>query len=412
VTDQPRILFVSKDFPHDGTYVHGVFKRLDMWVEALSRVGRLEFLFFVPSGGPTAPRDAERHELRLEERWETPISLELCLREHAPWTSRWDAYGATALDMFEQSMFRGVSGPRHVAAVERALERAPDLVFVHRLAAMCPVLRSEGEIPAPILFDLDDIEHLSRFRRLRTPPHRLGRKLEYLQLPALWLGERRAIQKARRTFVCSRRDRRYLERQGLDRIAVVSNAVEAPESMPELDGQQLLFLGTYAYPPNVNAARRLALEIWPRVRERVEGARLVLAGADSDRLGPDVRAEPGVEVPGFVEDLADLYRRTRVVCCPIRAGGGTRFKIVEAAAYGRPIVSTAIGAEGLDFRDGSEILIRDDLAEFADACVELLRDGTLARRIGTAARTLCLHRYDRRRVVRKMATFARSELGR
>ena len=102
---------------------------------------------------------------------------------------------------------------------------------------------------------------------------------------------------------------------------------------------------------------------------------------------------PGVEFTGFVEDIQKLYKRSRVVCCPILAGGGTRIKIIEAAAYEKPIVTTTIGLEGIKMSDGKEVLIRDDAKSFSKACVQLLKDRTLCERLGKAARKVAVKEY-------------------
>src|SRR4030095_7177078 len=86
-------------------------------------------------------------------------------------------------------------------------------------------------------------------------------------------------------------------------------------------------------------------------------------------------------------------------CCPIRTGGGTRIKVIEAAAYGKPIVSTHVGAEGLEFEDGREILLRDEPQAFADACIELFRDGSLSSSLGQTARAKAIKLYDRQHVI-------------
>lgn len=409
MTAAARILFISKYLPHRAQDVHGVYKRLDMWVEALSEVGELEFLFYVHPESPTPPDAGARAARRLERRWGRPVRLQICEHGDPEPRSRWQAYGPSVLSMFRQGIYRAMSGSEQVAAFRQALSDSVDLVFAHRLTAMCPVLLSGRPLP-PVLFDLDDIEHLSRFRKLATPPLWPGKKAAYLQLPAFWLGEWRAIRSVERTFVCSERDRRYLERQGLSGISVVPNAVSFPAEVHEPEGRDLLFLGSYSYRPNRNAARWLARDIWPRIRDRVPEATLVLAGGDQQLLDEEIHRTAGVEVLGFVEDLDALYRRIRVVCCPLLAGGGTRFKIVEAAAYGRPVVSTTVGAEGLELDDGEEILIRDETERLADACVELLQDPERANRIGRAARRAAEGRFERQSVVEEMGRLVRAEL--
>jgi glycosyltransferase involved in cell wall biosynthesis len=143
-------------------------------------------------------------------------------------------------------------------------------------------------------------------------------------------------------------------------------------------------------------------DIWPRIRQECPDARLIIAGDKADWIPARGSRPEGVELTGFVEDLDELYRNARVVCCPVQSGAGTRTKIVEAAAYGRPVVSTRIGAEGLGMKDGDSILLRDDPDAFANACVSLFRDDGLARRIGRRAREEAVRSFNRDDIVEKI----------
>jgi glycosyltransferase involved in cell wall biosynthesis len=109
-----------------------------------------------------------------------------------------------------------------------------------------------------------------------------------------------------------------------------------------------------------------------------------------------------VTFAGFVDDLDQWYRRARVVCCPVYYGAGTRVKIIEAAAHAKAIVSTHLGAEGLNFQDGREIVLRDTTADLADECVRLLRDASAAEQLGAAARDSARAIYDRSAVVERL----------
>jgi len=164
---------------------------------------------------------------------------------------------------------------------------------------------------------------------------------------------------------------------------------------PLRPSRQMLFLGTYTYEPNVVAAQYLICEVWPIVRDAVPGAQLVIAGNRPEQVPSFRRRLAGVQFTGFVKDLAAMYRQTHVVCCPVQSGGGTRIKIIEAAAYGRPVVSTAIGARGLAFRAEREILLADTPALFAQACIRLLSDAGLAAAVGAAARERVRTAYSR-----------------
>jgi len=167
----------------------------------------------------------------------------------------------------------------------------------------------------------------------------------------------------------------------------------------EPGSRSLLLVAAYAYGPNIISAEFLVKDVWPLVREACPDARLIVAGNKPERIPSFARMPAGVEFTGFVPDLAQLYRRTAIVCCPILSGGGTRIKILEASAYGKAIVSTVVGAEGLELRDGVEIILRDGARAFADACIELLGDPPRREALGRAAREAVARRYDRRQIV-------------
>ena len=207
-------------------------------------------------------------------------------------------------------------------------------------------------------------------------------------------------------FVCSQAAKDYLAGFAPGaRIEIAANAVAFPKTEatpPDGRSTTLLFVGMFAYGPNLEAAEWLVREIFPRVLAQVPEARLALVGGyieKLDHLRADARQ---VDFLGFVPDIAAAYAQSAVACSPILAGGGTRTKIIEAAAYHVPIVSTTLGAEGLDFVDDREILLRDDAVGFADACVALLRDPARGRALAEAA-FLSGRIYDRDRVIPEIA---------
>jgi glycosyltransferase involved in cell wall biosynthesis len=215
---------------------------------------------------------------------------------------------------------------------------------------------------------------------------------------------------ARRTFVCSELDRSYLTKWWrLAGVDTVPNAANAVKLLPVASNPTLLFLGSFRYRPNIEAAEFLIEQIWPHVYQAMPEARLIVAGILPARIrGYDVGI-PGVEFTGFVDDLAGLYQRARVVCAPILAGGGTRIKIIEAAGYGKAVVATRVGAEGLDMRDGIELLLRDDPGSFADACLQLLNDPVLCERLGRAAHATVSRSYDRANIVSLIQGYLQDE---
>jgi len=317
-------------------------------------------------------------------------------------------------DFRAQSTVRSTSTPATVDAVSAALDARPDIVLAHRLESMSPLMTVARQSPERIrgvrvFFDMDDIEHVAMRRRLlRDPGGRLDRLL-LLQVPALMLAEIRAMRLAVATFVCSEADRCYLARLGYPaNVQTVPNSVIFPTLDDTVMSEPLVvFVGGMGYPPNAQAAMSLVREIWPSVRTQVPAARLAIIGPGSHTaLSPWV--DDSVTLPGFVEDLQPWYRRARVVCCPIFHGAGTRVKIIEAAAHAKAIVSTRLGAEGLDFENGREIILREAPAEIAAACVHLLSDAAVAARLGRAALQKARRTYDRGAVVQQLADIFRA----
>jgi glycosyltransferase involved in cell wall biosynthesis len=391
-----RILVVSKYFPDNlSTKVHGAYQRLQMFLEAIKDIALIDLLYYVPEGTDTSPSSIMRLRRSFSANFKTPIRLSLSPRSNnTSLFSKLISYATGTFSFVRQPSYSGMAGPRQVEALEACLRNNPDAVFIHKLEAMCPVLKTRRALPI-VFFDLDDIEHVALKRRLRNLPKISARLKHYLLFPTLCWGEYKAIQLAHRTFVCSGNDRRYLtNRWGLKGIVKIPNAVKIPESQPITSEQTLLFLGSYNYKPNIDAVEFLIQKIWPIVRRSAPTAKLKIAGAPADKIPSYRTGIKGVRFMGFVEELDDLYRQSRVACAPILSGGGTRLKIIEAAAYGKPIVSTRIGAEGIEMQDGIEILLRDDPKSFAEACIRLLNDQALSEQMGMAARSTATKKYN------------------
>jgi glycosyltransferase involved in cell wall biosynthesis len=181
------------------------------------------------------------------------------------------------------------------------------------------------------------------------------------------------------------------------RTAVVPNAADVEYYRPRLtdpppDGRTVVYFGLLSTVPNADAVTYFAQNIWPRIAAEHPDARWkVLGGRPSPSLL--ALAGPRIEFTGFVSDLRPHLASAAVVVVPLRLGGGTRLKIVEAMAMGKAIVSTRLGAEGIEAVPGRELLIEDEPAPFADAVNGLLADPALAARIGESARQLAVDRY-------------------
>jgi glycosyltransferase involved in cell wall biosynthesis len=183
------------------------------------------------------------------------------------------------------------------------------------------------------------------------------------------------------------------------RCLVVPNVVDVAVT-PDLaatstEDDTLLLVANFAYAPNANAARRLLDRVWPAVRRARPSARLCLVGGG---MGPALRAAAGaatgVEVPGFVDDLAPWYRRAAVVLLPVREGAGMLFKTIEALALGKATVGFPEAYRGIDADPESAFLTVPSEAAMAQAALRLLGDGAARRMLGAGARALAERRLS------------------
>ena len=183
------------------------------------------------------------------------------------------------------------------------------------------------------------------------------------------------------------------ERYAIAPVLPVPNSVRRPPRItPRPDRDRVLFVGNLTYPPNVAAARDLALDVFPALRARRPDATLHLVGHAAP-LVRELDALDGVTVHGFAPDLAPHYGAADVVVAPCASGAGTRIKVLEAFAYERPVVATPIAVSGLEVRDEHEVLLADTAAGLAVAVERVLTDATLADRLTAAASATLDDRY-------------------
>lgn len=379
--------------------VHGAYQRFRTLLEATCGVSDSVDVWSVglPQGA-TSGKEDEEGAASIREFWglncqvfnglwaqQTPVSPWLV--EQLLWV----------LNYRRSRAFWGLDNPINSALLARLSDRPLDLVVLHKL----PSIELVGHaLPAgvPMLFDLDDIEYVAHERHSRLIENPRERWVSLAMVPAIRRAVGRALRRATHTFVCSAGDKDLLDSAfGLDpgRVVVVPNAIAVGPRAPVVAAPVLMFVGSFVWEPNVQAVEYFLTRCWEHVLAAVPDARLFIVGKDAERVPSFARQIHGVEFMGFVEDLAEVYGRARVVICPILSGGGTRVKLVEAAAFGKPIVSTEIGAEGLGFVDGLHALMAQDERSFADACVRLLTDDQLCDRMSRAAHEYTSRTFDR-----------------
>ena len=198
--------------------------------------------------------------------------------------------------------------------------------------------------------------------------------------------------------VCSERERQALLERGLNRnIEVIPNGVDWPSLALLSDDKSirrnLLFVGAMDYHANVDAALYFAREIWPSIRERRPDLNLVIVGSKPVPAIVKLGEQPGITVTGTVPDVKPYYQTALAAIVPIRIGGGTRLKILEAMAAGVPVISTAIGAEGLPVTDGKDIFLADTPARFVESAASLNQSYELWQALAAEGRELA-RTYD------------------
>ena len=208
-----------------------------------------------------------------------------------------------------------------------------------------------------------------------------------------------------RVVAVSERDKEQYERRyGWTNVDVIDTAVDIDYYRPNDCAKQagtVLFVGSLDWLPNVDGLRWFVAEVWPLVRRDQPEARLRLVGRNPTSEIQSLAEHPGVELVGPVPDTRPWLADSEVSIVPLRIGGGTRLKVFEAMAMGLPVVSTPLGAEGLQVQSGEHLLLAEGAEKVAEAVVRLLRSEALRMALGRAARNLVVTRFSSESVARQ-----------
>jgi polysaccharide biosynthesis protein PslH len=259
-------------------------------------------------------------------------------------------------------------------------------------AWLVPAARAAG---VPVVLDAHNVEEEIVRSLAATETRPLHRLRWYWEASKTARAEAAAVAAVDAVLACSQLDADRFHTLGARRVVVVPNGVDCSgisHALPP-DDHELLYVGQLGYRPNEAAVIQLIDEVLPLVRRAVPDARLRIVGREP---GDAVRrrAGPFVEVVGEVPEVMPYLRAARVLVVPLLAGSGTRLKILEAMAAGIPVVTTAVGAAGLDATPGRHLLIGDTPAELAEHAADVLTDGHLARSLSESARLLVESCYD------------------
>jgi len=282
--------------------------------------------------------------------------------------------------------------------------------------AVCDFLSASLNFPrdlkTPTVLFQHNVESALWERQAAHEPHPLKRVAFKLEAAKMLAYERATVGRFHHTIAVSEHDREQMMLMtDPARITVVPTGVDLRQYRAAADTESdaastlsesaplVMFLGSMDWEANIDGVDYFCRDIWPEVLAAVPGARFRIVGRNPH---PRVKklASDSIEVTGTVPSVIDHLREAAVFVVPLRVGGGTRLKIFEAMAVGKAVVSTTIGAEGLDVTHGQDVLLADDAPTFADNIVTLLRDTTIRREFEKAAAELAA-RHDWSLVVKR-----------
>lgn len=378
-TEALRVLVVGAQFPYPPR--SGFETR---FYQLLRQLGRRHDVTLLTYAG--------EHDLAAAEELRSELEVEVVQRR-PPSVAAKRLGQAASLASRVPFAARDVRSPELQAAIDRLAARRFDVVQLESVFLWGNRL-PEG---ARVVLDEHNVEYEVFARMAEVGGSRLRSAFYRAEEARVRAFEQAAWRKADGCVVTSPREETIVtEHAPGTPLAVVPNAVDLEYFRPSggaAEPETIVFNGVLDYWPNVDAVTFLVEDVLPRIRARRPNARLQIVGR-GDRGGVEHLRRPGVELVGEVPDVRPYLERAAVSTVPVRMGGGTRLKVVEALALERPLVSTSLGCEGIDVRDGEHLLIADTADAFADAVLRLFDDAELGRALGSAGRSLMAARYS------------------
>ncbi len=336
------------------------------------------------------------------------IAMTLIPREK-PYTLRKLALGALGRT---PAGILNFASPAMAEALETALARDPyDIVQIEgiEMFSYLRIIRAFPDGPKYIVMDWHNIESELMHRyslTAKTPFHRLYLLRAASQFKKI---ECEILDNCDLNLVMSEREGKdLLRRRPQSRVMVLENGVSLEEfAVPAKDRDdrrlwanrhRVLFVGSMDYHPNIDAVRYFADEIWPALQRQLPSAVFTIVGRNPPEKVRALARRTAIEVTGTVPDVRPYYREAFVAVVPLRMGAGTRLKILEAMAAGLPVVSTALGAEGLAAQPGVQLELAEGPSEFCSRVTELRHNYPRWRELSIAGRKLVASTYDWRAI--------------
>lgn len=254
-----------------------------------------------------------------------------------------------------------------------------------------------------ILHNVDSLFFWRSFLHYPNPLRKLFFLLQFFKMRSY---EKKVIPQVDKVFCVSEKDKKIFERIFRDRVKfdVLPNGVDTEEikPLPYIEKPVLIYIGAMRYYPNVLAVKWFIEKVFPLILKEVpECIFYVVGGGVPENLKKYEKKYP-VKFTGYVENLKEWYEKAKITVVPLKIGSGTRLKILESMAYGKPVVSTSTGAEGIEIKDGENIFIADSPEEFARKVVLLYKNTAIYNKIKENARKLVEEKYDWKKISEKL----------
>ncbi|SFM72036.1 Glycosyl transferases group 1 [Variovorax sp. OV329] len=312
----------------------------------------------------------------------------LALREESPGILSTPSGLASYENALRRSgVTRCVFGVDEISVYLKETGRGLDMVFLsfpHVTNALLPLVRTHCPV-ASIVYDMVDFHGLRMSRQADVEKNEPLRKEAEKQRAI----EVACARSADLTLAINEEERAAMLALAPEAvIEVMPNVFHMPEHAPAgVEARKdLLFIGGFWHKPNGDAVAWFVDRIWPLVRSAEPDVISRIVGSNPSNEVLALGAQPGIEVLGYVPDVAPLLESHRVSIAPLRWGAGTKGKVGQALSHGLPVVATPIGAEGMALRDGEHLLVAEDERGFAQHVIELLRDDELWRRLSLGGR--------------------------
>ncbi len=377
-----RLLFISWWWPYPAD--NGSRLRIYNLLRCLAAVHEVHLLSFAEDGDATPERIAHlrafcTHVEAIPKPHYNPGGMKAALG----YFSRWPR---SLVDVYSPAMAQRVEMALQQQRIEVLVASELQTMRYLELAPALPAVLDEAQV---IIFR-------DQLAQLQNPASRFRAQLTLTKLEAAYA---RLIKRGVAITVAS-----TTEKAGFDqfaspgaRVVIIPNGVDTATQRLGSESPQpntLIYPGAVTYSTNYDAVSYFIREVLPRVRQQIPEVQFTVTGSTNGVDVRDLAAQPGVTFAGYLPEVAPAIRSSWAVVVPLRQGGGTRLKILEAMALGTPVISTRKGAEGLNLQHGENILLADEPGELAQAAVTLLNDPALRARLSEAGRALVEREYD------------------